>query len=275
MICTRARPHERLFLIPSTPPPSRASEASQASSKSQHYIRISRAGMDSALLCLCRSALRSRSSHPVPSHFSVSGTCLFFQHVEAIGISKSDSAVADGADVAAATQFAFASVCLPSTATNQTQALQPACQQFFRSEFTLQGNLIPLTDVFNDFGVFIYYSMATMTGVGYGDIYPIGVWSRLLVTVQMFVSWVYSAIVISKGISLFQQQSATRKSSGGRRWYHRAFHHIQRFVFQDRPVSSFHVRESRDSLQAQQPSHPNSGDRVVLVSLNDASGHQP
>jgi len=230
--------------------------------------------MDSALLCLCRSALRSRSSHPVPSHFSVSGTCLFFQHVEAIGISKSDSAVADGADVAAATQFAFASVCLPSTATNHTQALQPACQQFFRSEFTLQGDLISLPDVFNDFGVFIYYSMATMTGVGYGDIYPIGVWSRLLVTVHMFVSWVYSAIVISKGISLFQQQSATRKSSGGRRWYHRALHHIQRFVFQDRPVSSF-VRESRDSLLAQQPSHPKSGDRAVLVSLNDASGRKP
>ena len=228
--------------------------------------------MDSALLCLCRSALRSRSYHPVPSHFFVSGTCLFFQHVEAIGINKSDSNVADVADVAAATRFAFASNCLP--ATNQTQALQPACQQFFRSEFTLQGNLIPLTDVFNDFGVFIYYSMATMTGVGYGDIYPIGVWSRLLVTVQMFVSWVYSAIVISKGISLFQQKSVTRKSAGGRRWYHRALHHIQRFVFQDRPVSSFHVRESRDSLQAQQPSHPKSGDRAVLVSLNDASGRQ-
>ena len=205
--------------------------------------------MDSALLCLCRSALRSRSSHPVPSHFSVSGTSLFFQHVQAIGINAgSDSDVA----ATAATQFAFASVCLPSTATNQTTALQPACQQFFRSDFRSQGNLISLTDVFNDFGVFIYYSMATMTGVGYGDIYPIGVWSRLLVTVQMFVSWVYSAIVISKGISLFQQQSATRKSSAGRRWYHRALHHIQRFVFQDRPVSSF-VRESRDSLLAQQP----------------------
>ena len=224
--------------------------------------------MDSALLCLCRSALPSRSSHPVPSHFFVSGTYLFFQHVQAIGIKGgSDSD-------AAASQFAFASNCLP--ATNQSKALQPACRQFFRSDLTLQDDLFPLVldDVFNDFGVFIYYSMATMTGVGYGDIYPIGVWSRLLVTVQMFVSWVYSAIVISKGISLFQQQSVTRKSSGGRRWYHRALHHIQRFVFQDRPVSSF-VRESRGSLQAQQPSHPNSGDRVVLVSLNDASGRQP
>jgi hypothetical protein len=145
------------------------------------------------------------------------------------------------------------------------------CLQVFQSNFYTTDT--SLVKILHDFNVFVYFSVATMTStgklpssppflrsccdhslLGYGDIFPIGWASQLVVTVHMIVGWAYSAMcvhsafvvacrvfcdvacsIISKGISLFDQVDTNSKSkaaSSSDSWWKRALNQLKDFVYQ-------------------------------------------
>ncbi len=57
---------------------------------------------------------------------------------------------------------------------------------------------------------FLYFSSAVMSTCGFGDIVPNAWYADLLVTTQMFLSVLFTAIIFSKGLLFFQQPPAPK-----------------------------------------------------------------
>mmetsp|Transcript_20582 Transcript_20582/g.30799 ORF Transcript_20582/g.30799 Transcript_20582/m.30799 type:complete len:165 (+) Transcript_20582:1-495(+) len=49
-------------------------------------------------------------------------------------------------------------------------------------------------------GYLIYFSLATQTGTGYGDIFPTEWYSKIAVIIHMLISFLYSVIILALGI---------------------------------------------------------------------------
>jgi len=56
---------------------------------------------------------------------------------------------------------------------------------------------------FQIFIKFLYFSTATMTTVGYGDVTPVLWYTELLVTFEMFLSVTYSVVIFAQGLAHF------------------------------------------------------------------------
>jgi len=65
----------------------------------------------------------------------------------------------------------------------------------------------PDIDVLIVFIRFLYFSIQTMTTVGYGDIFPALWYSSLVVSAQMLLSVTYTSIIFAQGVSLFMIHS--------------------------------------------------------------------
>jgi voltage-gated potassium channel len=64
---------------------------------------------------------------------------------------------------------------------------------------------------------FLYFSAATMTTVGYGDIYPAVWFTQLIVTTEMLFSVMYSAVILSIGLQHFTGSTYVKKGEHKRR----------------------------------------------------------
>lgn len=53
---------------------------------------------------------------------------------------------------------------------------------------------------------FIYYSYVTLTTLGYGDILPVSMWARSLVTLQAVIGVLYLTIVMARLVGLYAQE---------------------------------------------------------------------
>lgn len=65
---------------------------------------------------------------------------------------------------------------------------------------SITGN-ISLLNNDTDYATYVYYSMASLTTVGYGDIYPVGMASRMLSVLLSAVGILYPAVVIARLVS--------------------------------------------------------------------------
>eukprot|EP01095_Lingulamoeba_sp_RSL-Kostka_P017660 TRINITY_DN9329_c0_g1_i2.p1 TRINITY_DN9329_c0_g1~~TRINITY_DN9329_c0_g1_i2.p1 ORF type:complete len:271 (-),score=45.65 TRINITY_DN9329_c0_g1_i2:56-868(-) len=55
-------------------------------------------------------------------------------------------------------------------------------------------------NIFEEFNNFLYFSIVTMTTVGFGDLSPNLWYTKLLVMLQMLISIVYTVVIFSKGL---------------------------------------------------------------------------
>lgn len=65
---------------------------------------------------------------------------------------------------------------------------------------SIAGNII-LHNNDKDYAMYIYYSLASLTTVGYGDIYPVGMPARMLSVMLSTVGILYPAVVIARLVS--------------------------------------------------------------------------
>jgi voltage-gated potassium channel Kch len=59
---------------------------------------------------------------------------------------------------------------------------------------------------------FMYFSLVTVTTLGYGDLSPVTDWARLLATTEAVIGQVYLVTVVAMLVGLFAQQ---RVGTGG------------------------------------------------------------
>lgn len=63
-------------------------------------------------------------------------------------------------------------------------------------------SLVPAREVF-PWQNFIYYSYATLTTLGYGDILPISMWARSIAAVEAVIGVLYVTIIMARLVSLY------------------------------------------------------------------------
>jgi hypothetical protein len=64
------------------------------------------------------------------------------------------------------------------------------------------GGCAPLTGTDTDFATFIYFSFASMTTVGFGDVYAVNTAARMLAVFLSAVGMLYPAIIIARLVSI-------------------------------------------------------------------------
>ncbi|WP_299703299.1 potassium channel family protein [uncultured Pontibacter sp.] len=72
---------------------------------------------------------------------------------------------------------------------------------------SIGGNVL-LTGTDRDYGHFIYFSLASLTTVGFGDIYPISTAAKMLATFLSAIGILFPAIVIARLVGLASQRSS-------------------------------------------------------------------
>jgi hypothetical protein len=63
-------------------------------------------------------------------------------------------------------------------------------------------SLVPAREVF-PWQHFVYYSYATLTTLGYGDILPISLWARSMAAVEAVIGVLYVTIIMARLVSLY------------------------------------------------------------------------
>lgn len=66
---------------------------------------------------------------------------------------------------------------------------------------SIGGGAIPLQGLDQDYAEYIYFSMVSMTTVGFGDLYPVNILSKMLSVFLSTVGILYPAVVIAKLVS--------------------------------------------------------------------------
>jgi hypothetical protein len=70
---------------------------------------------------------------------------------------------------------------------------------------SIEGN-VNLTGKETDFGDFIYYSLTSISTVGFGDVYPVNVHAKMISTFLSVTGVLYPAIIIAKLVSSGSQK---------------------------------------------------------------------
>lgn len=73
---------------------------------------------------------------------------------------------------------------------------------------SIAGNVV-LVNNDHDYAVYIYYSMASLTTVGYGDIYPDGMPARMVSVMLSAIGILYPAVIIARLVTV--NNTATRQ----------------------------------------------------------------
>lgn len=66
---------------------------------------------------------------------------------------------------------------------------------------SIAGNVL-LENNDRDYGVYVYYSLVSLTTVGYGDIYPDGMPARMLSAMLAAIGILYPAVIIARLVSI-------------------------------------------------------------------------
>ena len=66
----------------------------------------------------------------------------------------------------------------------------------------MEGSFKQETYIIKSFIVLFYFSTATMTGAGFGDIYPTAWYLYLITIMQMLLGVVYAVAILGRGFSL-------------------------------------------------------------------------
>jgi hypothetical protein len=87
----------------------------------------------------------------------------------------------------------------------------------------------------------MYFSITTMTSTGYGDIFPIGWFARLLVTLQMIIATFFQAVVVTKGVAIMQINRGQQRSTAPKML--NFFGRLRQILFQEHDFASIRKSE--------------------------------
>lgn len=74
---------------------------------------------------------------------------------------------------------------------------------FYYGEHAFIDGVHDLTDTVFPWQTLVYYSYATLTTLGYGDVLPVSQWARSAATLQATIGVLYTAVIVSRLVGLY------------------------------------------------------------------------
>ncbi len=79
---------------------------------------------------------------------------------------------------------------------------------------SIAGNVV-LSNNDHDYAVYVYYSLASLTTVGYGDIYPDGMPARMVSVMLSAIGILYPAVIIARLVTINKHRGGKEKGVRG------------------------------------------------------------
>ena len=84
-----------------------------------------------------------------------------------------------------------------------------------RTTHAFVDGLNDFSDVPFPWQTFVYYSYATLTTLGYGDILPVTFWARSVATLEAVVGVLYTAVIVARLVGLYAAREVEEEIATG------------------------------------------------------------